>query len=61
MAEMYDSVFRAFLDWLMVSDPFPLDDADHERVVSYLNAEAQDRGYDTWVHAYHELGVTADG
>ena len=52
---MNDWFFRLLLDWFMVSDPWPLDDDAHEAVRFVLDDEAKQRGYDTWVEAYHLL------
>lgn len=54
-----DMRFTANEYWLlmqltMVSDPWPLSDLDHERMVDMLNKEAEAREYDSWIHAYHE-------
>jgi hypothetical protein len=54
---MNDQEFRAILDWFMCSDPWPVPpgDENHEIVTNWLNNEAQVRGYDSWVVAYHEF------
>jgi hypothetical protein len=58
-APMNDYQFRAFLDLLMVSDPWPLDERDHRALLAHANAESGKRGYDGWIHAYHDMGSDA--
>lgn len=53
---MNDNQFQSFLDPLMVSDPWPLTESDHQMLLAYANAESGKRGYDGWIHAYHEMG-----
>ena len=43
--------FRAFLDLLMCSDPYPCD--GQETMVSFANRLSMDWGYSDWVEAYH--------
>lgn len=53
---MGDATFRAFLDLLMVSDPWPLqDEASKELLDNFADAESRARGYDWWFVAYHEF------
>lgn len=52
---MSDSVFRILLDLLMVSDPWPLEEASHEKLIKYLDAESKARGFIDWIDAYHEV------
>jgi len=40
----------------MCSDPWPLSEVKRDRMKRMLNDEAQERGYDDWVEAYHEWG-----
>jgi hypothetical protein len=58
---MNDQEFRAVLDWFMCSDPWPVerDDDSHEIVTNWLNNEAQVRGYDSWVVAFHKFNPAA--
>lgn len=50
---MMDSFeYRAFLDFLMCSDPYPLDDGE-EAVKGYANRQAVELGYSDWIDAYH--------
>lgn len=50
-----DDAYRVLLDLLMVSDPWPLETADHGKMLAFLGAEASKRGYDSWEDAYHEF------
>ena len=52
---MSDIVFRAMLNWMMCSDPWAAGDQDEKVLKSFLDEEAQSRGYDRWVEAYHEF------
>ena len=52
---MSDRLFRALLDLQMCNDPagtFPIDD---QILSEELRVAAQDRGFDSWVVAYHEF------
>ena len=51
---MIDDIFLIMLEWFMVSDPWPLDEAKHDKIEFVLNIESKNRGYDTWVDAYHD-------
>jgi len=55
-----DEAFRVLLDWFMVSDPWPLEAKQQGMMLAFLNAEASKRGYDDWVHAYHEFRGDSD-
>jgi len=44
----------------MASDPFPLEQSRRQRMVDMLNDEAQTRGYDDWIQAYHDNRMEAD-
>lgn len=50
MMDSYE--YRAFLDLLMHSDPYPVD-CGKDALISYANREAFARGYDDWIDAYH--------
>lgn len=50
-----DQEFRELLNLVMVSDPWPLDDESEKVVTGFLEREAQERGFDTWTEAYHEM------
>jgi len=47
--------FGVLLRWKMQSDPIPVNSTDENRILGFLNSEAESRGYDGWVQAYHEL------
>ena len=55
---MSNTEFRAFMDLLMCSDPWPVPDTgerDGEAVLLRLaDSEAHRRGYATWTIAFHE-------
>lgn len=48
---------QQFLNLLMVSDPWPLDDdgVSQEILQEYANAESEKFGFSSWFQAYHEL------
>lgn len=50
--------FRAFLDLLMCSDPWPVDDGGESQKAldKFANEEAVRHGQRDWVGAYHHLG-----
>ena len=52
---MSDKEFRAALRWMMVSDPWPLSEKEERTLKDMLNREAEARGFQNWVVAYHEL------
>ena len=54
---MKDQIFRDLLDWFMISDPWPGDLAMMARLEGFLNEESCNRGFGSWVHAYHEFKV----
>lgn len=45
--------FRAFLDLLMCSDPYPVDSGE-DAVKGYANRQAVERGFADWIDAYHK-------
>ena len=50
--------FRAFLDLLMCSDPWPVkpDHNDTQTVLGlFADAEAKRHGYPDWIEAFHRL------
>ena len=47
--------YRALLDLLMVTDPWPLDAASHADILDFADAEAERRGLENWVAAYHSI------
>ncbi len=52
---MSNALFRALLDWFMVSDPWILDQESHNLIKSALDSESTQRGYYNWVVAFHEF------
>lgn len=48
-----DRTFDALMSLMMVSDPWPIDLADQDRIDTMLNREARARGYDGWIQAYN--------
>ena len=48
---MDDAHYRALLDLIMVSDPWP-DGVDQDAVIALADEEAKLRGFDSWVIAY---------
>lgn len=51
---MSNHVFRALLDLVMVSDPWPLV-YGNDLICALLDEEARKRGFDDWIHAYHKM------
>ena len=45
--------FRALLDWLMCSDPWPTNSEHQETIVAMLNVKAKELGFSNWIDAYH--------
>jgi hypothetical protein len=59
---MTDKEFRAMLDWYMCSDPWPVqsgdkstDEENHDTITAMMERESKARGFDGWVHAFHEM------
>lgn len=54
--QMNDKEFRAILDWMMFSDPWPGGETDYKRVIitAWLDREAQARGWEDWIEAFHK-------
>ena len=46
---------RAFLDLMMVSDPWPLEEPAHEIMIVLADRESEKHGFENWIVAYHEL------
>ena len=59
---MNDVEYRAFLDLLMCSDPWPVvpGDGNQDILIAFADREAENRGYENWVVAYHEIPGQAD-
>lgn len=53
MAILTSAQFRALLDWWMVSDPWPLEEWQHEELRTLIETESDARGWPDWVEAYH--------
>ena len=51
---MRNLAFRALLDLLMVSDPFPLDEISHDELCLFADQQSLLRGFENWIVAYHE-------
>jgi hypothetical protein len=59
---MNDMEFRAFLDLMMCSDPWPVAiDSEpfdtHQQMIDVANRLALDRGYSDWIDAYHSHAI----
>jgi hypothetical protein len=52
---MNDLEFRAFLNLLMCSDPWPTDALEQTLMIDVADRLAYDRGYTDWITAYHSL------
>lgn len=57
---MTDKEFRAVLDWMMCSDPWPvvgsygsIDEDGHKVISGWLDKESVLRGYTDWIDAFH--------
>lgn len=46
--------FRALMDLVMCSDPWP-EGVEREPVVELLDHEARELGYGDWIFAYHNF------
>lgn len=50
---MMDSFeYRALLDLLMCSDPYPVENGE-DAVKGYADRQAVERGFSDWIDAYH--------
>lgn len=52
---MYDDRFRAFLNLLMASDPWPLSRKEKDILYGLAEHESKKRGYKDWIEAYHNF------
>lgn len=50
---MNDEELRAFLNLLMVSDPWPLGKKQKAILDGYADYASKSRGYKDWIEAYH--------
>jgi hypothetical protein len=56
---MTDTQFRALLDLVMCSDPWPVNAANQVIVWVWMDIESIRRGYTDWVDAYHHFRFVA--
>lgn len=49
--------FRAFLNLLMCSDPWPTGEEGHVVISAWADKQAKEFGYTDWIDAYHLLKV----
>jgi len=56
---MNNTEFRAFLDLLMCSDPWPVkpDNNTQYTLIKFADKESQNRGFTDWIEAYHKMDV----
>lgn len=54
-SEMSHETFRAFIDLLMVSDPWPAK-VKKRPLIRWADNEARSWGYRDWIEAYHKHG-----
>ena len=54
---MNNKEYRAFLDLIMCSDPWPIRgwDASEDILIELADKEAHKRGYWHWIDAYHSF------
>jgi hypothetical protein len=52
---MNEQEFRAFLNLMMCSDPWPASDQDHAELMNFAERCSVAMGYRDWVEAYHQL------
>lgn len=52
---MVTKELQAFLNLMMVSDPWPLSPEARVRLEALAGRESRRRGYETWVEAHHSL------
>ena len=57
---MDDNEFRAFLDLMMCSDPWPIPpgssgDDEQGTLLDLAEKESNARGFDDWIEAYHRF------
>jgi hypothetical protein len=58
---MTDAQLRVFMALLMCSDPWPLEHSTRDVMVGLANEEAERRGFDDWIEAYHQLPAPSAG
>ena len=59
---MEDREFRAFLDLMMCSDPWPITATETEddrqgTLLDFIEKESNLRGFDGWIDAYHYFNI----
>uniref|UniRef100_A0A6H1ZA09 Uncharacterized protein n=1 Tax=viral metagenome TaxID=1070528 RepID=A0A6H1ZA09_9ZZZZ len=47
--------FKALLDLIMCSDPWPTDKNNQKTIEQLANEEADKRNYNDWIEAYHHF------
>jgi hypothetical protein len=47
--------FRAFLNLMMCSDPWPCTEEDNDVLGNFADAQSRLRGFNSWYVAYHEF------
>lgn len=52
---MSDDQFKAFMALMMVSDPWPLSQTEHDDLLEIADEESRRRGFDNWIDAYHRM------
>jgi len=52
---MNDKEYRAFLNLMMRSDPWPVSDEDQITLEALADKESANRGFKEWITAYHEF------
>ncbi len=50
-----DYDYRAILDLVMCSDPWPVDGGNQEKILVMIDRMGKARGFTDWVEAYHKL------
>ncbi len=54
--KMNQEQFRAFLVLLMCSDPWPVEEEGHQKILdTFADEESNRHGYRDWLEAYHAL------
>ena len=51
---MSDIEYAAFLELLMLNDPYPLDSISHELMIYVANRLALERGFKNWMKAFYD-------
>jgi hypothetical protein len=56
MNELNDEWFRSLLNITMSTDN-RVDQNDHDNLRAFVQLLSEERGYDSWIEAYHEFEV----